>query len=184
MNFKLALPLMAVMALTRSHHFGDMFFLPDASLAVFFLAGLLQTSRWSVFVTLLAEAVLIDYIAITHFNVSSFCVSPAYIFLVPAYGVMWFGGSYCSKFIDLKMNEMGISTGILALAASGSFLISNGSFYLLSGRYTDLSWAQYIDRVMQYYPPHTATTLCYGVLGLIIIKLFKAIPALTQHKAV
>ena len=183
MNFKLAAPLMAIMALTRFHHFGDAFSLPDASLAVFFLAGLLQARRWWLFVALLVEAGLIDYVAITQFNVSAFCVSLAYIFLIPTYAVMWFAGSYCTKFANLDLNELPKTISVLFLGITGAFLISNGSFYLLSGRYADLSWAQYIDGVMQYYPHSLFVTLVYGVLGLIIIKLFKAIPALSQHNA-
>lgn len=183
MNFKLAAPLMAVMALTRFHHFGDAFSLPDASLAVFFLAGLLQARRWWLFIALLAEAAVIDYVAITHFNVSAFCVSPAYFFLVPTYAVMWFAGQFVAKLPHLDLSELPKAIAALFLATTGAFLLSNGSFYLLSGRYTDPSFAQYLERAMQYYPPYLFATLVYGVLGLIIIKLFKAIPALTQHNA-
>ena len=184
MNIKLAAPLMAMMALTRFHHFGDAFSLPDASLAVFFLAGLLQARRWWLFVALLAEAALIDYVAITHFNVSAFCISPAYIFLIPTYAVMWFAGSYCTRFSNVEINEMAIVTGILTLATSIAFLMSNSSFYLLSGRMTDLSWSQYIDSFLQYYPPYTIATWCYGVSGLLIIKIFSALPITTAHKTV
>ena len=187
MNIKqwLPVPLMALMALTRFHHFGDAFSLPDASLAVFFLAGLSFARRWWLLGALLIEAAVIDYVAITHFNVSSFCVSAAYLFLIPTYAAMWFAGSFCTKFKDLNVSEMAVSIGALALATSTAFLISNGSFYLLSGRYPDLSWAQYISRVLQYYPSYTSAALCYGVLGLVMIKLIRAIPALTEsHKAV
>ena len=180
----LTLPLIALMALTRSHHIGDAFSLPDASLAVFFLAGLVFARRWWLFGFLMLEAVVIDYIAITHFNVSAFCVSPAYVFLIPAYAVMWFAGSFCVKFKNLAAGEMLSSMGVMLLAKSSAFSLSNGSFYLLSGRYPDSSWTQYISRVMQYYPPYTSAALCYGVLGLIVIKLVRALPALMAHKAV
>jgi len=181
----LTLPLIALMALTRFHHFGDAFSLPDASLAVFFLAGLGFARRWWLLGFLMLEAAVIDYVAITHFNVSAFCVSPAYIFLIPTYAVMWFAGSYCVKFKSLTASDIMSTVGVSALGASVAFLISNGSFYLLSGRYPDSSWAQYTDRVMQYYPPHTSTALCYVVLGLLAIKLVKALPALmANHKAV
>jgi hypothetical protein len=181
----LTIPLFALMALTRFHHFGDAFSLPDASLAVFFLAGLGFARRWWLFGLLLAEAALIDYVAITHFNVSAFCISPAYLFLIPTYAVMWFAGSYCVKFKTLNASEISLSVGVMALGTTAAFLISNGSFYLLSGRYPDLSWLQYIDRVMQYYPPYTSAALCYGLLGLVIIKLVKSLPAfMADHKAV
>lgn len=178
------LPLIALMALTRSHHIGDAFSLPDASLAVFFLAGLSFTGRWWLFGFLLLEATVIDYVAITHFNVSAFCVSPAYVFLIPAYSVMWFAGSFCAKFKNLSASEILSSMGVMLLATSTSFFISSGSFYFLSGRYPDSSWMQFIDRVVKYYPAHTTTALCYGVLGLLVIKLVKALPALMAHKAV
>ncbi len=182
---RLTLPLIALMALTRFHHFGDAFSLPDASLAVFFLAGLGFARRWWLLGFLMLEAAVIDYVAITHFNVSAFCVSPAYIFLVPTYAVMWFAGSYCERFKALSASDIVSTVGISALATSTAFLISNGSFYVLSGRYPDLSWAQYTSRVMQYYPPYTSSVLCYAVLGLIVIKLVKALPVLMEnHKAV
>jgi hypothetical protein len=181
----LTLPLIALMALTRFHHFGDAFLLPDASLAVFFLAGLGFARRWWLLGFLMLEAAVIDYVAITQFNVSSFCVSSAYLFLIPTYAVMWFAGSYCVKFKNLNASDMAASIGVSAVAISAAFLISNGSFYLLSGRPAQLLWAQYIDGVMQYYPPYTSAALCYTVVGLMIIKLVKALPVLmANHKAV
>jgi len=180
----LTLPLIALMALTRFHHFGDAFSLPDASLAVFFLAGLGFARRWWLLGFLMLEAVVIDYVAITHFNVSAFCVSAAYVFLIPTYTVMWFAGSFCAKFKTLTANEILLSMGVMLLATSAAFLLSNGSFYLLSGRYPDASWAQYSSRVLQYYPPYVSAALCYGAFGLLVIKLVKALPALMAHKAV
>lgn len=181
----LTIPLFALMALTRFHHFGDAFLLPDASLAVFFLAGLGFAKRWWLFALLLVEAALIDYVAITHFNVSSFCVTAAsYGFLIPTYAVMWFAGSYCVRFNRLSASEIALSVGVSALATTVAFLISNGSFYLLSGRPVEISWAQYIDTVVQFYPAYTGAALCYVVLGLIAIKLVKSLPVFMEnHKA-
>jgi len=182
----LTLPLIALMALTRFHHFGDAFSLPDASLAVFFFAGLGFARRWWLLGFLMLEAALIDYVAITQFSVSAFCIATAsYVFLIPTYAVLWFAGSYCVKFKTLTVNDMGLSIAVMALATSIAFFISNTSFYLLSGRPAELLWAQYVDGVMQYYPPYTGSALCYGVLGLVIIKLVKTLPNLiANHKAV
>lgn len=180
---KLALPLIALMALTRVHHFGDAFSLPDASLAVFFFAGLGFARRWWLLGLLLLEAALIDYVVITQFNVSAFCVAVAsYGFLIPTYAVMWFAGSYCVKFKTLTLNDMGLCIAVMTLATSIAFFISNTSFYLLSGRPAQLLWAQYVDGVMQYYPPYAGSALCYGVLGLIVIKLFAALPTLIADR--
>ena len=181
----LTLPLIALMALTRINHFGDAFFLPDASLAVFFLAGLGFAKRWWLLALLLVEAAVIDYVAITQFSVSAFCVTPAYLFLIPTYAVMWFAGSYCVKNINLNISEMGLTIGVMALANTVAFFISNGSFYLLSGRPVELSWAQYLDGVTRYYPHYMSSALFYAVFGLMVIKLFKLLSDLmANHKAV
>ncbi len=178
----LPIPLIAVMALTRFHHFGDVLHLPDASLAVFFFAGFYR--KKALFPFLLILAGLIDTIAISN-GTSSWCVSPAYVFLIPTYAVMWLSGRYCSAFNSLKMTELAMQFGVVTLATSAAFAISNGSFYLFSGRYVDLSWGQYFARVAQYYPPYVSSALLYMVLGYGIMTLIKALPTLaTGHKEV
>ncbi|MFA6164211.1 MAG: hypothetical protein WC685_12370 [Methylobacter sp.] len=178
----LPIPLIALMVLTRFHHFGDVLHLPDASLTVFFFAGFYR--KKALFIFFLALAGLIDYIAIAN-GTSSWCVSPAYVFLVPTYAVMWFAGRYCSAFKSLKMTELAMQFGVVTLATSAAFAISNASFYLFSGRYTDLSWGQYFARVAQYYPPYVSSALLYIVLGYGIMKLVKSLPALAPgHKEV
>lgn len=168
----LPIPLIALMVLTRFHHFGDILHLPDASLAVFFFAGFYR--KKALFVFLAVMAALIDYVAIAN-GTSSWCVSPAYVFLIPTYAVMWFAGRYCSEFKSLNMTELAMQLGLLILAASAAFAISNGSFYLFSGRYADLSLGQYFVRVAQYYLPYVGYTLAYALAGLSIVKLFNAL---------
>ena len=156
-----AVALMALMAATRFHHFSTPFALPDASLAIFFLAGLWLGGRY-LFAILLAEAGLIDYLAITQLGVSDFCVSQAYIFLIPTYATMWLGGKWCRQFNTLALMALAKQFAALVVATSSAFLISNGSFYLLSGRYPNSDWGQYIERFALYYPPYLTSTLMYA----------------------
>jgi hypothetical protein len=170
------------MILTRFHHFGDALHLPDASLTVFFFAGFCRKKMLLGF--LLALAGLIDYVAIAN-GTSNWCVSLAYVFLIPTYAVMWFAGRYCSRFAVLKGTELTLSVssmGLLALATSVAFIISNGSFYLFSGRYSDLSWMQYISRAAHYYPPYISSTLIYGIVGYALVKLIKAVVAIVDDR--
>ncbi len=169
----LPMPLIALMVLTRFHHFGDVLHLPDASLSVFFFAGFYR--KKTLFFFLLAMAALIDYVAIEN-GTSSWCVSPAYVFLIPTYAVMWFAGRYCLTFKSMNIAELTMQFGLLILAASAAFAISNGSFYLFSGRYDDLDWGQYSVGVARYYLPYVGYTLCYAVAGWSIVKLFNALP--------
>jgi hypothetical protein len=163
-TFSLPMLLLMTMALTRFHHFGSAHSLPDASLAVFFFAGFFP--RRALFFMLLAEAVLIDYLEITH-GTSSFCVSPAYIFLLAAYGVMWGAGRWAAMAGRNVKTLLSASLALL-LATSAAFLISNGSFYLFSGRFAELNWYDYATGVQQYYPPYLAYTLIYAGCGYLL----------------
>jgi hypothetical protein len=149
-----------LMAVTRYHHFGSALHLPDASLAVFFMVGFYLTGMLA-FPVLLVEAGLIDYFAITVGGVSDFCVTPAYWFLIPTYGVMWFAGRWAVGKVQMRWQSLLPLFGSSFVASSIAFLISNGAFYMLSGRYPDLSWMQYSERVATYYLPYVTAALGY-----------------------
>ena len=85
--------LIALMAATRMHHFGSTLHLPDASLAVFLLAGFLISSPL-LLGALLMEAGALDYVAISYLGVDAFCVTPAYWVLIPTYATLRLAGRY------------------------------------------------------------------------------------------
>ena len=159
-----------LMALTRSDHFGSAITLPDASLAVFYLAGIF-TGGIASFAVLLAEAALLDYVAITHWQVSDYCISPAYVFLIPTYAVMFFTGRWSAKYSALDVHALSRQFAYLLVATSIAFLISNGSFYLLSGKFPELSAVQYMERVAKYYSAYISSTLMYSLAILFFTRL-------------
>lgn len=163
-----------LMALTRSDHYGSAITLPDASLAVFYLAGIFSCGIASLAV-LLAEAALLDYIAITHWQVSDYCISPAYVFLIPTYAVMFIAGRWSAKYAALDVHDLSRLIAYLLAAVTMAFLISNGSFYLLSGKFPELSVVQYAERVAQYYPAYISATFVYCLTILIFIKLVQMV---------
>jgi hypothetical protein len=178
----LPISLIALIVLTRFHHFGDILHLPDATLAVFFFAGFYRKKALLGFLLILAG--LIDYAAFQN-GVSDWCVSPAYAFLIPTYAAMWFAGRYCATYNDMKVMEFVKSVGFLVLAASVAFAISNSSFYLFSGRFEDLSFVDYFVRVAIYYPSYVGVSIVYGVVGLAALKLINVLSQLkSSHKAV
>lgn len=171
-----AVALMALMAATRFNHFGTPFALPDASLAIFFFAGLWLRGPY-LLALLLIEAGLIDYTAIHQLGVSDYCISPAYGFLILSYAAMWLGGKYCRQF-----SRWSLMTGLqrlmaLTAATSIAFLISNGSFFLLSDKIHDHSWAHYVQGVANYYPAYLTTTLIYGIVIFGLVTLVNALLA-------
>lgn len=149
--------LAVLMAVTRFHHFA---FLPDASLAVFFLAGLFWTSPWRL-ALFLAEAGLIDYLAVTYGGINSWCITPAYAFLIPTYGVLWLGGRL-SRGCSLD-EALGIASVFAVLLGSAliAFGLSNISFYVLSGYFAELDFKSYTIQVLPYLVPYLAAPLIY-----------------------
>jgi len=144
-RFVITLLLAAVMAATRWHHFGSAFSLPDASLAVFFLAGFYLRPPLF-FAGFLAGAALIDYLAVTVGGVSDFCISPAYGFLIPAYASVWFAGRWYASRHQQAWSTLLSLGGALLLSVSAAFLISDGSLYHHSGRFPDVSAAEYFTQ--------------------------------------
>lgn len=176
-----AMALMVLMAATRFHHFGNLVSLPDASLAVFFLAGL-WFGGVTLFAALLLEAGLIDYFAITQFGVSDFCISPAYIFLIPTYAAVWFGGRFSAAFSSRTLTHLSVQFMVLVVTISLAFLISNGSFYLLSDKYPDTSWVEYSSRFMQYFPPYLQYSVFYVIAIYTLNQLVRLMTGLNSKR--
>ncbi len=156
--------LAGLMLATRFHHFGSMTHLPDASLAVFFLAGF-YLRRAVYLIPLLALAGGIDYAATQHMGVSDYCLSPAYGFLIPTYAAMWFGGRWYAARHTVSAASLAPLTGAVLTSGTAAFVISNYSFYLFSGRYPDMDWAEYGALIATYYLPYMSSAIFYAALA-------------------
>lgn len=161
----IACALAALMAATRFHHFGSPLHLPDASLAVFFLGGL-YLRRAVAFGAYIGLAALIDYVAIVHGGVSDWCVTLAYAFLLPTYACLWWAGVWCCTHERHGWRGYARLAGALLVATGFAFLISNTSFYGLSGYYGELSLAEYAARIARHFPPYLASTVAYVAVAM------------------
>lgn len=159
--------LAVLIAATRGHHFETLHHLPTASWAAFFLAGVYLRPLW-VFPALLAEAAALDVAAVTWGGVSNFCVSPAYGFLLPAYGALWYAGRwYASQHRDTMATLFPLMVSIL-IGTAVCELVSSGSFYVLSGRFEQTSVVAFVGRFAEYFPRSLTSLLFYvGVAGVI-----------------
>ena len=168
--------LVVLMAATRFSHFGSAVTLPDASLAVFFLGGLYlaRSTRLSMvaFCVLIVMAGLIDYSATSIQGISDWCMTPAYWFLLPTYGSLWFAGSWFA--LRYKMQGKGLlGLAMLAwLACSFAFMFSNATFYLFSGSFDAMSAAEYTSRVSQYYGSYVSVALLYIACAIALHMMF------------
>jgi len=172
--------LATLMAATRGHHFGTLEHLPSASWAVFFLAGLYLSSRW-MFPALLAEAALLDVAAVAWGGVDNFCVSPAYGFLLPAYGVLWGAGRwYAARHRENVVTLLPLAVS-LVLGATLCELISSGGFYFFSGRFEQTNLTQFATRLVEYFPGAFSAVLFYVGSAGGIHTLFSVAGAVTAR---
>lgn len=163
----IGLALGLLMLVTRGQHVAAFAHpLPDASLAIFFLAGLYLRPTW-IFGALFAEGLLIDLIAVTWGGVSGFCMSPAYLLLVPAYGAMWAGGRWYAGRHRFAWAALLPLIGCLLFAACTAELFASGGFYLFSGRFADLSLVEFVDRLVRYFPATLQALALYVGLAAI-----------------
>jgi len=155
--------LAAVMAATRLNHFG---FVPDASWAVFFVAGfyLRGSARWA-FPALMALAVAVDYVVITGTGQNfwtHYCVSPGYWFLVPAHAAMWLGGSL------LRQGHRGLGLRTLALLAvslsasvATCHFFAQGGFYWLASAVAEPTVAGWAKNYADWFLPYLRSASLY-----------------------
>lgn len=185
-SWQLMIGLLALVALTRFDHFGTAVALPDASLAVFFLGGLLS-ARSSLalptFIALLVEAALVDYYAISIGGVSDWCVTPGYGFLALVYAVVWIIGRGFAPYYALTRQGFFRLLLATAFASSMGFVLSNWAFYEFSGRYDAMSIAEYATRVSPYFVSYTMVALFYVSLAIGIRAIIESIHHLFHKKS-
>jgi hypothetical protein len=167
-----------VMLVTRTHSLSNLVHLPDTSLASFFVLGLF-VPRLLGFAALFLLGLAIDLVVIGWFGQSSFCFTPAYWMLVPAYGVMWLAGRVAERRIGFSLAALPAMTAILVGAAFASQLLSSGGFYFLGGRFAEPTLAGFLPRMARYFPGTLLATLGWsGLAAIVFAMLFTARPGL------
>jgi hypothetical protein len=175
----IGLSLALLMAAARSHHFATALHLPDTSWAVFFLAGFYLRPLW-MFPALMALAGVSDYMAIAWFGVSDFCVSPAYGFLLPAYGALWIAGRWYARRHRFALSTLIPLAGSVFIGAAVCELVSSGGFYLFSGRF-EPSLAEFGTRMARYFPLSLAAMTFYVMLAVIVDAALDAVRRGGRH---
>lgn len=163
----IAIVMSVVMWMTRDHHAATLTHLPDASWAIFFLLGFYFRQR-IMLPAFLAQAALVDYVAITQLGVNDYCVTSAYAFLLPAYSAMWLAGRWYAARYQFHVRSLPLFGAAAAAGAIACELISSGSFYFLGGRVADTSLTEFSSRLAQYFPGNLANAALYlGVAALV-----------------
>ena len=164
------LAIAAVMTATRLNHFGAV---PDASWAMFFVAGfyLRDAMRWA-FPALMAIAVLVDWFVISSAGVafwSHYCVSPGYWFLLPAHFSLWGAGALVARWSTRPAAE---TLGLLVLAVLGGtalcHLFAQGGFYWFSSAVAEPTLAGWAKNYGDWFVPYLRTTGIYVGLAAVL----------------
>ncbi|GAB4353466.1 MAG: hypothetical protein Kow006_18620 [Gammaproteobacteria bacterium] len=165
---------------TRGQHFSTLDQLPGASWAVFFLAGVYLRPVW-ILPAFLALAWGLDFTPHLLAGASlteiasggrAFCLTPAYLFLLPAYASLWLAGRWYAgrhRFAWGTLLPLGGSALAGALACE---LFSSGGFYLFSGRFADPSLAEFGARLATYFPAYLQSLAFYLGLAVVVHTLF------------
>lgn len=170
-----------VMLLTRGSHMLTPFALPDASVMVFLMGGLLlRQPLW--FVAMFVLATAIDFGAAAFDPALGFCLTNGYWGMIPAYAVMWFGGLFLAKTLN-PFAAMPFAL-VAMLTSQLSFLISTQTYYLFSGLFpNDGVWAA-LHHGWEYYPAWMGYTLLYVGLCLVGHGVWKRIQATPTARTV
>lgn len=165
-----ALLLAVLMAATRIHHFGVGTIAPDASTAVFFLAGLMLASPlWLVLFAVLAIG--LDAVALGIIGVADACMTVGYWLLFAGYLALWYAGRLGRRIEKLDVFQGG---RLLLLAAGGTvlfFVLSNVGYYFGGGFGESMGAAEYITRVQRYFPYYFIATLAYAAAGIAVFEI-------------
>lgn len=160
--------LTVAMAVTRIEHFGLSRVVPDASTAIFFLAGLLIANPlW--LVAFLAEACALDFAAIEAVGVDPVCVTFGYFMMIPAYAALWYAPRALRN--DFAPGVLGFGKLALACVAGLAtfFVLSNIGYYFGGGFSTSLGVAEFAQRVSKYFPYYLTSTLVYSAVGVLLV---------------
>lgn len=163
----IGMALAALMIATRGQHFATLHGLPGASWAVFFLAGVYLRPVW-VLPAALGLAGFLDFAAFTWGGASGFCLTPAYAFLLPAYGSLWLAGRWYA-------GRYRLAWGTLASLAAAAFagtavceLFSSGGFYFFSGRFAEPMLAEFGARLAKYFPSYLGSLVFYVAIAAVV----------------
>ena len=165
----LALVLALVMFVTRMGHFGEYGGPPDASWAVFFLAGLWLRSP-QLFPAFFALAWVADLAAFA-LGTPNLCYSPAYLFLIPAYGALWAAGMWVARRTDLTVARTIVAVPVAALVA---FSVANLGMYLLAPPAAPIGLMGFAAQVAGWFPGYLLTMSVYVTLGLLATALLSS----------
>lgn len=157
--------MMFLMILTRGYQSTSYLdvHLPDFTLAAIFITGV-YFKNFLAPLPLIVAAVLIDWVSINYYGASNFCVTKAYVMLLPAY---YFTYLIAHPLTSLKFDSLKQALTIsltLLFAISLEWLITSASFYWMSPYFPDANLTGFALRI-EKYAPGAVTNFFYWMIA-------------------
>ncbi len=169
--------LIALILLTRTNHFGSNVYLPDATIAVLFLGGLLiPRASWLGWAIIAAFGM--DFYALGYKGVSDYCMSLGYWGLIPTYALVWGAGRWLASYTASKQQSpFKLLPFVLlgVIASSIGFVVSNAFWYAFSDKVATLSIIEFSQRVAIYYTPYVGYAMMYLGIAWVAHRAFSSI---------
>ena len=150
-TFVITVAFSLVLWATRGQHVASLFGLPDATWAISFMVGFLFGPL--LFLVILAQAFLIDYLAM-----GNSLMNMAYFSLIPAYLALYLTGKWFRGHYD----KQGLTLGAFAMSFIGGIaiceLVSSGSFYFQK---STASLSGFVELFGQYFFGNLFFAFCY-----------------------
>ncbi len=172
--------LVLLLVATRGQHFATLHSLPGASWAVFFLAGVYLRPRW-VLPALLALVWGLDFLPFLLRGASlleivgggqAFCLTPAYAFLLPAYGALWMAGRWYARRHRPAWRTLLPLTAAVLTGALACMLFSSGGFHFFSGRIAEPTLGGFAAQLVRYFPGYLQSLAFYVGVATAVHALF------------
>lgn len=170
------------MLLTRGSHVLTHVALPDASLALFLLGGLLL-KRWGWFAAFFVLATVIDFGAAAFDPAQGFCLTNGYWGLIPSYAAMWFGGLWLSKQADaFATSNLAAYSLVSLLTTFVAFVISTQTYYLFSGRFPAQGIIESMKHGWEYLPSWMGFSAMYFAIVWLTVALWRSVKPVQTAK--
>lgn len=180
------------MLLTRGSHVLTQVSLPDASLALFLLGGMLlgadfkksnftKSAAW--FAGFFVLATVIDFGAAALDPAQGFCLTNGYWGLIPAYGAMWLAGLWLGQQDAFAVKNIITYSLVTMLATFVAFVISTQTYYLFSGRFPANGLAESMQHGWEYLPSWMGFSAMYFVAIWLCVALWRSVKPVDTVKA-
>jgi hypothetical protein len=170
------------MLLTRGSHVLTHVALPDASLVLFLLGGLLL-KRWGWFVAFFGLATVIDFGAAAFDPAQGFCLTDGYWGLIPSYAAMWMGGLFLSNQDAFANKNIFTYAAVSMLTTFIAFVISTQTYYLFSGRFSAKGLIESLQHGWNYLPSWMGFSAMYFAVVWLSVALWRSVKPTEIAKA-